>query len=75
MNWSTYHKRESQNTQKNDQILSLHKSLASFFTKRPVYVLPYGSHYSESPISLLSLQTLIVTLTHRMQKAFPHADQ
>ena len=75
MNWSTYHRRESQNTQKNDQILSLHKPLASFFTKRPVYVLPYGSHYSENPISLLSLQTLIVTHTHRMQKAFPHADQ
>ena len=62
----------------NDQILSLHKTLASFFTKRPIQILPYGSHYSESPISLLLptelVETLTVTHTHRMQKAFPQVD-
>ena len=76
MNWTTYHRREREpKAQKNDQILPLHKSLASFFTKRPIKVLPYGSHYSESPISLLPelVETLAVTLTHRMQKAFPQA--
>ena len=70
-------KRESQNTQKNEQVLSLHTSLASFFTKRPIYVLPYGSHFTESPISLLPtelVQTLTLTLTHRMQKPFPLVD-
>ena len=39
MNLSTYHRRESQNTHtqtQNDQILSMHKSLASFFTKGPI---------------------------------------
>ena len=57
------------------QILSLHKFLASVFTKK-IYLGPsFGSHYSESPISLLPTEsnTLTVThlLTHRMQKAFP----
>ena len=36
-----------------------------------------SSHSSESPISLLPtelVQTLTVTLTHRMQKAFPKVD-
>ena len=35
MNLSTYHRkaREPKHTQKNDQILSLHKSLASFLQK------------------------------------------
>ena len=33
MNWLTYHRRESQK-HKNDQILSLHKSLASVFYKK-----------------------------------------
>ena len=64
-------------SQKNDQILSLHKYLATFFTKRLIKVLPYGSHYSESPISLLPTelaQTLTATLTFRMQKAFPQVD-
>ena len=67
MNWLD-HKRE-----KNNQIFSLHKSLASCFTKRPSQVLPYGSHYSESPMSLLPtelVQRLTVTHTPRMQKAF-----
>ena len=36
------------------KILSLHKSLASFFSQRPIWILSYGSHYSESSISLLS---------------------
>ena len=58
---------------KNDQILTLHKPLASFFTKRPIQVLPNGSHYSESPTSLLPtelVQTLTVTHTQiaRMQE-------
>ena len=37
MNWFTYHtqKREPEHT-KNDQILSLPKSSASAFTKRPI---------------------------------------
>ena len=64
-------------TQNDDQILSLHKYLATFFTKRPVYVLLYGSYYFESPISLLPtelVQTLTVTLTLRMQKAFLEVD-
>ena len=50
MNCLTYHRGEPKHT-KNDHIFSLHKYLASFFTKRPIYVLTYGSHYSESPIS------------------------
>ena len=54
MNWSKYHKRKSQNTQKNDQISSLHKSLVLFFTKRSTQDRPYGSHFSESPMTLLS---------------------
>ena len=36
MTWYTYHRRESQKQKKNDQILSLHKFLALFFTKRPI---------------------------------------
>ena len=36
INWFTYHRKESQNTQKNDKILSLHIFLASFFTRRPI---------------------------------------
>ena len=47
MNLSIYHRRESQNTHthtqthththtQNDQILSMHKFLASFFTKGPI---------------------------------------
>ena len=61
-------KERAKNT-KHDQILSLHKALASFLTKRPIKILPHGSHYPESPVSLLPTElakTLTVTLTHRM---------
>ena len=36
----------------------------------------YGSNYSESPISLLPelVQTLTVTLAHRMEKAIPQVE-
>ena len=75
MHLSTYHRKESQKHEKKDQILPLHKSLASFFTKKTYLRPSYSSHYSESPMRLLPtelIQTLTVThlLTHRMQKAF-----
>ena len=77
MNWSIYHGRESQKHTKNDQILSFHKSLASFFIKKTYPGPSFGSHYSENPISLLPIelvQTLTATrlLIHRMHaKGFP----
>ena len=40
MNWSTYTEERAKTNNKNDQILFLHKSLDSFFTKRPTYVGP-----------------------------------
>ena len=52
---------------KNDQVLSLRKSLASFFTKKTYLGPSLGSHYSESPISLLPtevVQTLAVTFRY-----------
>ena len=67
MNWSTYHRRESQNT-KNDQILSLHKSLA-YLGSSLWFTLFWKSH---KPTELV--QTLTVTHKHRMQKAFPQVD-
>ena len=76
MNWSTYDGRERAKNTKYDQILSFHKFLDSAFTKRLIQVLPYCLHYSEIPISLLPelVQTLAVTLTHRMQKTFHQVD-
>ena len=59
--------------QKKNEILSL----ATFLTKSPIYVPSYDSDYSESLISLLPtelVQIMTVTLTHRMQKAFPQVD-
>ena len=65
--WTGRHiteEREPKTHTENDQILSLHKSLASFFTKKTYLGPSFGSHYSESPISLLPtalVQTLTVT--------------
>ena len=73
MNWP---KTKQNKTKTNDQILSLYKSFAKIFYKKTYLGLSFGSHYSESPISLLPTElvqtlTLAQILTHRMQKAFP----
>ena len=68
MNWLTKRKPE---TQKNDQILFLHKSLPLFLQKTYLgpslwYTLFWEPH---KPTGLV--QTLTVTHLHRMQKDFP----
>ena len=69
MSWLTYHRRESQKLKK-DQLLTLHKNLASFFTKKLIQALPYELRYSESPISLLSTELVqTLTVTHAQHNA------
>ena len=53
--WIGWHiTKEREKHIKNDQILSLHLFLASFFTRRPIQALAYGLYYSGSFVSLLT---------------------
>ena len=45
--------KKAKTQKKNNQLLSFHKYLASFFTKKFNLGPSFGSRYSESPISLL----------------------
>ena len=49
-------------TQKNDQILSLHIPLGSYFTIKSIKIFAYGLDYSESLV--IKPTELVQTLTH-----------
>ena len=72
--WTGRHITEEreQKTQKNEKMLSLHKSLASFLIKK-TYLGPslWFTLFCEPHKPTELLQILTVTHTHRMQKASP----